>query len=89
MSDSIERVKTRLKIYEEEIKTFLPELEAKGIVQVLPIIVPDDEIIEEKYLKKLKGEIYRVQTDDSRKARMLNYDGMRKRLYDILKERLL
>ncbi len=89
MSDSIERIKTRLKIYEEEIKTFLPDLEAKGIVQVLPIIVPDDEIIEEKYLKKLKGEIYRVQTDDGSKARMLNYEGMRNRLYDILKERLL
>jgi adenylate kinase len=89
MSDSIERVKTRLKIYEEEIKTFLPDLEAKGIVQVLPIIVPDDEIIEEKYLKKLKGEIYWVQTDNGRKARMLNYEGMRERLYDILKERML
>jgi adenylate kinase len=89
MSDSIERVKTRLNIYEEEIKKFLPDLEAMGIVQVLPIIVPDDEIIEEKYLKKLKGEIYRVQTDDGRKARMLNYEGMRKRLYKILKERLL
>jgi adenylate kinase len=88
MSDSIERIKTRIKIYEEEIKTFLPDLEAKGIVQVLPITVPDDEIIEDKYLKKLKGEIYRVQTDDGGKARMLNYEGMRDRLYDILKERL-
>jgi adenylate kinase len=89
MSDSIERVKTRLKIYEEEIKTFLPDLETKGIVKVLPITVPDDEIIEEKYLKKLKGEVFWVQTDDGRKARMLNYEGMRKRLYEILKERLL
>lgn len=89
MSDSIERVKTRLKIYEEEIKAFLPDLEAKGIVQVLPITVPDGEIIEENYLKKLKGKIYWVRTDNGRKARMLNYEGMRKRLYDILKERLL
>ena len=89
MSDSSERIKTRLKIYEEEIKTFLPDLEAKGIVQVLPITVPDNEIIEEKYLKKLKGEIYWVQTDDGGKARMLNYEGMRRRLYNLLKERLL
>ncbi len=58
-------------------------------MQVLPIIVPDDEIIDDKYLKKLKGEIYWVQTDDGGKARMLNYEGMRKRLYDILKERML
>jgi adenylate kinase len=89
MSDSIERIKTRLKIYEEEIKTFLPDLEAKGIVQVLPITVPDDEIIDKKYLKKLRGEIYWAQTDNGRKARMLNYEGMRRRLYDILKERML
>lgn len=89
MSDSVERVKTRLNIYEEEIKSFLPDLEAKGIVQVLPIIVADDESVENKYLKKLKGEIYWVQTDKGGKARMLNYEGMRKRLYSILAERLL
>jgi adenylate kinase len=89
MSDSVDSVKTRLEIYEKEIKTILPDLEAKGIVQVLPITVPDDEIIEEKYLKKLKGGVFWVQTDDGRKARMLNYEGMRKRLYEILKERLL
>jgi adenylate kinase len=89
MSDSMERVKTRLEMYEEEIKTFLPDLEAEGIVQVLPITVPDDKIIEEKCLKKLQGEIYWVRTDNGGKARMLNYEGMRKRLYDILKEKLL
>jgi adenylate kinase len=43
MSDSVERVTTRLTIYEEAIKAFLPDLEAKGIVQVLSIIVADDE----------------------------------------------
>jgi adenylate kinase len=89
MSDSVERVKTRLKIYEEEIKTFLPDLVAKGIVQGLPIIVEDDEVIEETYLKKLKGEIYWVQTDQGSTARMLNYEGMRRRLYSLLAERLL
>ena len=88
-SDSMERVKTRLNIYEEEIKLFLPDLEAKGIVQDLPIIVADDDEIEEKYLKKLKGEIYRVITDDGATARMLNYEGMRKRLYSLLAERFL
>lgn len=89
MSDSVARVETRLKTYEEELKTFLPDLEAKGIVQVLPIIVDDDEIIEDKYLKRLKGEIYWVQTEDGGSARMLNYEGMRKRLYSILKRLLL
>jgi adenylate kinase len=89
MSDSVERVRTRIRIYEDEIKTFLPDLMEKGIVQVLPITVPDDEIIDEQYLKKLKGEIFRVQADDGTEARMLNYEGMRKRLYRILAERLL
>ncbi len=88
-SDSVERVKTRLKVYEDETRSFLPDLEAKGILQDLPIIVPDDEKIDSKYLKKLKGEIYWVQTDDGTKARMLNYEGMPKRLYHILAERLL
>ncbi len=89
MSDRVERVKTRLKIYEEQIRSFLPDLEAKGIVQVLPITVDDDEAIRNKYLKKLKGEIYWVQTDRGGKARMLNYEGMRKRLYRILEEKLI
>ncbi len=89
MSDSVERIRTRIKIYEDEVKTFLPDLMDKGIVQVAPITVPDDEIIEEKYLKKLKGEIFRVRTDNDAEARMLNYEGMRKRLYRILSERLL
>ncbi len=89
LSDRVERVKTRLKIYEEEIQSFLPDLEAKGIVQVLPIIVDHDETVDDKDLKKLKGDIYWVQTDRGGKARMLNYEGMRKRLYRILEENLL
>ena len=89
MSDSVERVKTRLKIYKEEIKSFRPDFEAKGILQVLPITVDNDEIIDDKYLKMLKGEVFWVQTDTGGKARMLNYEGMRKRLYRILTERLI
>ncbi len=89
MSDRVERVKTRLKIYEEQIRSFLPDLEAKGIVQVLPITVDDEETIDDKYLKKLKGEVYWVQTDRGGKARMLNYEGMRERLYRILEEKLV
>ena len=89
MSDSIERVKTRLKIFEEEVETFLPDLEAKGIVQALPITVANDEIVDEKLLKKLEGKIFWVKKDDGRKARMLNYDGMRSRLFSILEERFL
>jgi hypothetical protein len=58
-------------------------------VQVLPIIVDDDETVDEKDLKKLKGDIYWVQTDRGGKARMLNYEGMRKRLYRILEEKLI
>ena len=87
MSDNLERVKTRLKIYEEEIETFLSDFEEKGIVRTLHITVGDDETIEDKYCKKLKGEIFFVETDDGRRVRMLNYDGMRNRLYRILEER--
>lgn len=89
MSDSLDRIKTRLDIYEQEIRTFLPDLEAKGIVQLLPITVDNDEIVEDKYLKMLKGETYWVKTESGEKVRMLNYEGMRIRLYDILGERLL
>jgi len=88
MSDSLERVRTRLKIYEQEINSFLPDLEAKGIVEVLPITVSNDVEIEDKFLKTLKGEVFRVQTDNGDTARMLNYDGMRNRLYDVLARKL-
>jgi adenylate kinase len=87
MSDSLERVRNRLKTYEDEIETFLSDFEAKGIVQELHITVGDDKIIDDKYCKKLKGEVFLVETDDGRKARMLNYDGMRIRLYRVLEER--
>lgn len=87
MSDSISRVKKRLQIYRKEIKTFLPLFQERGLVQVLPITVNNEDKVDENDLKKLKGEIFRVTTDDGGKARMLNYEGMRKRLYKILWER--
>ena len=85
--DNLEVVKTRLKIYEQEIEAFLPDLEAKGIVEALPITVSDNEEIEDKYLKKLGDKIYLVRTDEGGKARMLNLKGMQRRLYDLLAKR--
>jgi len=87
MSDGLERVRTRLQIYKKEINTFLPLFQAKGLVQLLPITVGDDEVVDENDLKKLKGKVFWVTTDEGTKARMLNYEGMRKRLYKILWER--
>jgi adenylate kinase family enzyme len=89
MSDSLERVKTRLDIYEKEINSFLPDLEALGILTVLPITVDNSIEIDAKYLKKLKDEVFWVQTDDGGKGRMLNYEGMRKRLYNVLAEKFM
>ncbi len=89
MSDSLARVENRLKVYAHEVGSFLPDLEAKGILKVLPIIADEDERIDARHLKKLKGEVYWVQCDDGSTARMLNYDGMRKRLNGVLAERFL
>ncbi len=85
--DNTETIENRLKLYDEQTKSFLPDLEAKGIVEVLPITLSDDEGIDGKYLKKLKGEVYWAQTDRGGKARMLNFEGMRKRLYKLLTEK--
>ncbi len=82
--DNTETVLNRQELYEKQTKSFLPELEAMGIVKVLPITVSDDEEIDEKYLKKLMGEVYFAETDDGGRARMLNLDGMRLRLYEFL-----
>ncbi len=87
--DNTETVESRQKLYREQTMSFLPELEAMGIVKVLPITVDDDEEIDEKYLKKLKGEVYWAETDDGGRARMLNLDGMRRRLYNFLAEEFL
>jgi len=82
--DNAETIERRLDGYDAETKAFLPDLEARGIVEVLPITVGDDEKIDDRYLKKLRGEVYRIETDDGTKARMLNLDGMRERLHRFL-----
>jgi adenylate kinase len=85
--DNAETIARRLDGYDTETRAFLPDLEVRGIVEVLPITVGDDEEIDGSYLKKLQGEVYRVETDDGTKARMLNLDGMRERLYRFLAEK--
>ncbi len=85
--DNAETIARRLDGYDAETKAFLPDLEARGIVEVLPITLGDDVEIDEGYLKKLRGEVYRVETDDGSKVRMLNLDGMRERLYRFLAEK--
>lgn len=86
-SENPQALEARLKSDEAQLDSFLPELKAKGLVEILPIIVEDEEMIDKKYLKKLKGKVFWVQTDKGGKARMLNYDGMRRRLYNMLAKR--
>jgi adenylate kinase len=85
--DTAETIEKRLEGYDVETRAFLADLEAKGIVSVLPITVGDDEEVDDRYLKKLRGEVYRVETDDGGTARMLNLEGMRERLYGFLAAR--
>ncbi|NQU59020.1 MAG: nucleoside monophosphate kinase [Rhodospirillales bacterium] len=85
--DNAETIKKRLDGYDAETRAFLPDLEAMGIVEVLAITIGDDEEIDERYLKKLRGEVYRVETDNGTMARMLNLDGMREKLYRFLTEK--
>jgi hypothetical protein len=75
-----------MKLYEEQTKPFLQDIEIKANVEILPITVSDEEVIDDKYLKKLKGRVYWAQTDQGGKARMLNLEGMKKRLYNLLAE---
>jgi adenylate kinase len=86
VDDNIGTIENRLNLYDEQTESLLPDLEAKGIVQRFPITVSNDEEIEGRYLKKLKGEVYWVETDQGGKARMLNLEGMRERLHRILTE---
>jgi adenylate kinase len=86
VDDNSGTIENRLNLYDEQTESLLPDLEAKGIVQRFPITVRNDEEIEGRYLKKLKGEIYWVETDQGGKARMLNLEGMRERLHRILAE---
>ena len=87
--DHIETIEKRLKLYDEQTKPFLPHIQAKTTLEILSITVKDEEDVDEKYLKKLKGQVYRVETDKGVKARMLNLEGMRERLYNLLAEKLL
>lgn len=85
--DNAETIARRLDGYDVETKAFLPDLEAKGIVEVLPITVSDGEAVDDRYLKKFRGEVYRVETHEGTTARMLNLEGMRQRLYRFLTEK--
>jgi len=84
--DNIHTIENRLKLYDEQTKPFLQDIQKKANVEILPITVSDKEVIDDKYLKKLKGQIYWAQTDQGGKSRMLNLEGMRKRLYSLLAE---
>ena len=88
-SDDLEVIKARLQSDEEQIRSFLPSFKTKGLLQTLPIIVNDDQKIDDRNLKKLKGEVYWVQTDTGDKARMLNFEGMRRRLHNLLKKKFI
>ncbi len=43
--------------------------------------------VNDKYLKKLRGEVYWTETNQGEKTRMLDFDGMRERLYNLLAEK--
>ncbi len=83
-SDNLQVLKARLKSDEEEIRSFLPSFETKGLLHTLPITVNNDQEIDDQYLKKLRGEVYWVKSAAGDEARMLNYEGMRQRLYAFL-----
>jgi adenylate kinase len=85
--DNTATIEHRLDLYDEETRPFLPDLEAKGIVEPLSITVGDDETVADSHLKKLRGEVYWVTTDQGGKARMLNLEGMRDKLYRFLAQR--
>ncbi|MCK4646786.1 MAG: nucleoside monophosphate kinase [Candidatus Aminicenantes bacterium] len=87
--DNIKIIENRLALYDEQTKSFLPDIASKANVEILPIIVSDEEVIDDKYLKHLKGQVYRVETDQGGRARMLNLEGMRNRLYNLLAEKFM
>jgi adenylate kinase len=87
--DNAETIERRLEGYDAETKAFLPDLEARGIVEVLPITVGGDEEMDDRYLKKFRGEVYWVENEDGTKTRMLNLDGMRERLHRFLAEKFM
>jgi adenylate kinase len=87
--DNIKTIENRLKLYEEQTMPFLSGIKTKADVGILPITVSDEEAIDDKYLKKLKGQIYWAETDQGGKSRMLNLEGMRNRLYTLLAEKFV
>jgi adenylate kinase len=84
--DTTETIESRLELFDRRTRVFLPDLEAKVPVTTLPITVESEQHMDEKYLKKLMREVYWVETDDGRRARMLNLQGMRRRLHALLAE---
>ncbi|MEE8436588.1 MAG: nucleoside monophosphate kinase [bacterium] len=87
--DTSDTLQKRLNLYDEQTMALLPDLEVKGIVVALPITVGNDVAVDPKHLKMLRGEVYWTETDQGDKARMLNFDGMRQRLFDLLASRFL
>ncbi|MCK4557613.1 MAG: nucleoside monophosphate kinase [Candidatus Aminicenantes bacterium] len=87
--DHIETIEKRLKLYDEQTTPFLPYIKMKTTLEILSITVRDEKDVDEKYLKTLKGQVYWVETDQGVKARMLNLEGMRERLYNLLAENFL
>jgi adenylate kinase len=87
--DNVQTIEKRLKLYDEQTQPFLPYIKTQTTLEILPITVRDEENIDDKYLKTLKNQVYWVETDTHDKARMLNLEGMRKRLYNLLAQKFL
>ncbi len=85
--DQVETIENRLKLYDKQTKPFLPYIKTQTTLEILPITVSDKEEIIKKHLKTLEGQVYWVETDEGGKARMLNLEGMRERLYNLLGKR--
>jgi adenylate kinase len=85
--DQVETIENRLKLYDEQTKPFLSYIKTHTTLEILPITVSDKDKIDKKFLKTLKGQVYWVDTDEGGKARMLNLEGMRERLYNLLAEK--
>lgn len=84
--DTTETIESRLRLYDRQTGFLLPELARRVPVRDFPITVGSDELVDEQYLKKLRGEVYWVVTNDDERARMLNLAGMRRRLHELLAE---
>jgi adenylate kinase len=87
--DHLETLENRLKLYDEQTKPFLPNIKTQTTLEILPITAGNEEEIDEKYLKTLRDQVYWVDTDEGGKAMMLNLEGMRERLYNLLAEKFI